>query len=317
MSENAHGIRRFTLAATVARNFKPLPVHGFGIVVYSAPADASAVLQLGDQDGAQLPLKPGLRFRSPVPFDKLYLSNVAGASGNVDFLVVTDPEAEAAYGGLGDITMGGVTPQMDATDRQAVSIYGKDAAAGDTPVLVDASGSLSVGPKAGTSSLTDGMSNGPQGPRTFGGADLHQIVRQLKYNGATWDRVRNVTKATIFASAARTTSSACAAFSTYGARAAFVATRVTVNPGGAETLTVKLRGKSPTDWDLAETSAMAFGGIAGVKALLVGAGVAGGTGIGGNVDRVVQVPIPESCDVYVGHSAAGSWTYQIDLILVY
>jgi len=48
---------------------------------------------------------------------------------------------------IGDVdvaTINAVAPQFDTTDRLAVSLYGNQAAAGDTPVLVDAAGNLQI-----------------------------------------------------------------------------------------------------------------------------------------------------------------------------
>lgn len=46
--------------------------------------------------------------------------------------------------------IGGATPQVDNTHELGVSLYGKNAAAGDTPLLVDASGRVLVGVSTAT-----------------------------------------------------------------------------------------------------------------------------------------------------------------------
>ena len=43
-------------------------------------------------------------------------------------------------GGSITVDLGGVAPQLDSTDRIAVSVYGKSSAAGDKELLLDASG---------------------------------------------------------------------------------------------------------------------------------------------------------------------------------
>lgn len=66
-----------------------------------------------------------------------------------DRAVTLDGEAvvlgagSAALGKV-DIEIGGVAPQLDTTDRLAVSLYGKASAAGDKEVLLDASGHVQV-----------------------------------------------------------------------------------------------------------------------------------------------------------------------------
>jgi len=64
-------------------------------------------------------------------------SSLAGCVGGTELQV-------DVVSGTTDITIGSQAPQLDDTDKLAVSLYGKDSAAGDTEVLVDSSGHLQV-----------------------------------------------------------------------------------------------------------------------------------------------------------------------------
>ncbi len=98
------------------------------------------------------------------------------SGGNVDIgtkadTAVTDPTDSAsviaALKGLlkrltdGDgsirISIGGVAPQLDSTDRIAISLYGKDSAAGDTPITADSSGNLKASLGTALSSSIDSI----------------------------------------------------------------------------------------------------------------------------------------------------------------
>lgn len=120
-----------------------------------------------------------------MPRNKTQLTAIdAGASADIGAVAdaaVTDPTAEASIisslkgiikqlqgdgsgaspvsdaGGALSIDIGGVVPGLDNTNEIKASIYGKNAAAGDTPVLVDASGNVMVSLATTLSSSTDSI----------------------------------------------------------------------------------------------------------------------------------------------------------------
>ena len=61
-------------------------------------------------------------------------------SGDIDRDLLCDTSGRLITEG----SIGGVVPQLDDTDKLAVSLYGNDAAAGDKPVNVSAAGDLEV-----------------------------------------------------------------------------------------------------------------------------------------------------------------------------
>lgn len=94
----------------------------------------------------------------------------------------------------------GVKPQMDDTNKLAVSLYGKDAAAGDTSLVTTANGNLGVGVQT-TAPLQDGWGNFAARLSVVAGGSIERFVVLLhQYNGQSWDRMRAVCEQTALAS---------------------------------------------------------------------------------------------------------------------
>jgi len=94
--------------------------------------------------------------------------------------------------------------QFDDTDKLAVSLYAKNSAAGDMPVLTDTVGNVatSLFEKGGSDSIRiKSLSADNQSASDNG---LVTRSNGLMLNGTTWDRVRNNEEITLLASAART-----------------------------------------------------------------------------------------------------------------
>lgn len=83
---------------------------------------------------------------------------------------------------------GGVPPQMDDTDKSAVSVYGKASAAGDTPLLVSAAGRTLIA--GGLSSTGDGVASGVT--LVPDSADTARLLGAgaFVHNGTNWDRAK-------------------------------------------------------------------------------------------------------------------------------
>ena len=92
-----------------------------------------------------------------------------------------------------DIEVGGVAPQLDDTDKIAVSVYGEDAAAGDTPLPVDATYGVRVCHPNATSGTVDADPDTNNAPLTDVGNVLRYWTRGFVFNGTTWDRMRGDT----------------------------------------------------------------------------------------------------------------------------
>ena len=92
-----------------------------------------------------------------------------------------------------DIEVGGVPPQLDDTDKIAVSVYGEDAAAGDTPLHVDGTYGARICHPNATSGTVDADPDTNNAPLTDVGNVLRYWVRNFVFNGTTWDRLRGDT----------------------------------------------------------------------------------------------------------------------------
>ena len=89
-----------------------------------------------------------------------------------------------------DIEVGGVAPQLDDTDKIAMSVYGTDAAVGDTPLPVDATYGVRISHPNATSATTDADADTNNAPLTDVGNVLRYWARLWAFNGTTWDRLR-------------------------------------------------------------------------------------------------------------------------------
>ncbi len=133
--------------------------------------------------------------------------------------------------------MPGNVPQMDDTDKQAVSIYGTDSGAGDTEISVDASGNVQVDivqvsgktidfdstrsntplnmPWGNNRTLEDGKSNTFIVPAGRSNAFIDQVVGPYLFNGTLWDRQRNNEEITVLASAGRAATTSSSSMTNY------------------------------------------------------------------------------------------------------
>ena len=184
-----------------------------------------------------------------------------------------------------------------------------------SPLAADANGRLIVAPAVAIAA-SDGASNSlGYAPDGAGGARILPAAG-FGYNGATWDRARNNAEGTALASAARTAGTAGIDVVTYNARGIALLLEVTANPGGAETLSLKLQVKLPsgTYADLADAGVL-FTAANGAKGLIVYPGVLAADHAAGMVGKSAAIT-GRTVRPYVTHSAAGSWTYRLDTVLL-
>jgi len=89
-----------------------------------------------------------------------------------------------------NIGVGDQAIQLDDTDKLAVSVYGTDAAVGDTPLPVDATYGVRISHPNATSATTDADADTNNAPLTDVGNVLRYWARLWAFNGTTWDRLR-------------------------------------------------------------------------------------------------------------------------------
>lgn len=117
---------------------------------------------------------------------------------------------------------------------------------------------------------------------------------------------------TLLASAARTATTQTASQSTENARAAIIGLQVTANPGGAETLQMRVYAVDPITGSLGDEFATLTTAAAAnaYYRLMLGRGVSG-TPDGPTRNKAYALPVPATYVVAIVHSGAGSWTYSV------
>jgi hypothetical protein len=137
------------------------------------------------------------------------------------------------------------------------------------------------------------------------------------YNGATTDAQRNNTAVTLLASAARTETTSSAVITNYNGSGAFITLKITANPGGAETLTIKVRPANPVDATTNNPIAtlVSIATENNTYRLMVSRG-ASTTPETTPYNKSYALPLPRSFVVEITHSSTGSWTYSLGLDLL-
>lgn len=222
---------------------------------------------------------------------------------------VPDEAADATV----DVEVGGVAPQLDDTDKIAVSLYGKDSAAGDIALNASASGNLEVDIHGSGSAISAPGGTGSDGDGARTGLTVYN--RNSLYDGsASWDRERNNTEATALASAARTAQADSADITNHNAKFLQLFVNVTVD-GGTAAVTPTLQVKDSissayhTVWTAATTIA-----DTGTFVYSLGPGLLASV-TGGQTDTE-NVLIPRVFRVRVTVADAESLTYSISYNLI-
>jgi len=143
---------------------------------------------------------------------------------------------------------------------------------------------------------------------------LAVVPYNLAYDdvAAQWNRLRNNTLVSLLASTGRTGTTVTATQTNFNARGLVLALNVTVNPGGAQTLTLSLQAViNGVSYNINLGVANAFAGGAGSSILVFYPGAATAW-TGGTEHLTFQAPVPRAWTATVTHSAAGSWTYTLD-----
>lgn len=144
--------------------------------------------------------------------------------------------------GIKDIV--GVAPQMDDTDKLAVSLYGKTTTAGDTNLQV-APTTFALFTAPGTvHTPVDGKTNLAVQHNDRLGSFYPLLTFTQSFNGTTWDRVRTNLEATLLAAAARTATTNSPDQTNYNHRGLILFVDVTAR-AAATTLTPNLQVKEP------------------------------------------------------------------------
>lgn len=134
-------------------------------------------------------------------------------------------------------------------------------------------------------------------------------------NGAF--NVNNTAESTLLSSAARTSSTNSTDQVNNISKSICLFLNVTAQPGGGETLSLKIQGKDPVSGsyiDIADAGVL-FTAATGLKMLVVTPGVLAADFVAGAVGKSALVP--RTWRAVVTHSAAGSWTYSVGQALMF
>lgn len=150
------------------------------------------------------------------------------------------------------------------------------------------------------------------------GLDIRDF--QYQFNETTWDRVRGTTAGTLLASGVRSTGATTPAQVNYNHRGLILYLNVTVNPGGAQTLTVTLRARTAlvgAFGNIMVSGAQAFGGAAGTYVGIIYPGPGAPTAWTGiTVTNNAETNLPRNWDVNILPSGGGNWTYSLEFDLL-
>lgn len=209
--------------------------------------------------------------------------------------------------GIERVTSGLV--QLDDTDKLAVSLYGKGSAEGDT--VLDTSG-LAGGNCLEVDVLGIGgvqISAPPQGDNKAVSYTQAVIALGYRYNGSTFDRMRNNALELIAASAARTAVLTGADMVNFNARGLLVVVNVTAR-AAASTLQVEMQLKDPISGEYKQiwTAAGAINTADDTITFLFYPTVAGGADL---YTETVDMVLPKYLRFVVTPNDANSVTYSV------
>jgi hypothetical protein len=200
-----------------------------------------------------------------------------------------------------------VAPQLDDTNKPAMSVYGKDAAAGDTPVRVSPSGHVwTVQGAAG--GIGDNTSNTIATWKVENGTSyfLRGIAPTL-FNGSTWDRVRNNAEFTILQSAVRSGTLYSDDLVNYNAKGILLFFDITAVPG-TDTVQLVVQVKDFASGGYNDFLVGTAWSTTGRRTYLL---YPGAVNTSGDVDVVEGSPLPRTWRVAIIHSAATDFTYSV------
>lgn len=204
------------------------------------------------------------------------------------------------------VQMNSVAPQMDDTDKQAVSLWGKGSDAGDTPLLQNSTRGLFILPYNGKDTLADGTANNQGNFRGSSDQYLMFPVNEFLFNGLTWDRERGNVEGTLLASAARTATVQSADQTNYNGRGLILFVNVsstTATPEITPELQIKdsISGQYFTVW----TAAAALSATGQYAYLFVPGGAQG------SYTEAVNIAIGRSWRLEMNHVDADSISYSV------
>jgi hypothetical protein len=180
-------------------------------------------------------------------------------------------------------------------------------------VLTDSAGNWGVAVRGNNSGIGAYGNNSSDGST---GANVLNVDPLLMNSAGSWDRQRNTLDGTLLASSARTATTNSPDQTNYNGRGVSVVLNVTANPGGIETLSLKIQGKdsiSGNYYDIADATVLFTAGN-GTKVLTVYPGVLAADFVAGDTGK--SAVVPRTWRAVVTHSSTGSWTYSLSGVTI-
>jgi hypothetical protein len=205
---------------------------------------------------------------------------------------------------LGQAAMASSEPVVIASNQSPVPVKTDQTTHGTTDLvaadLVKQNGVALASPQAPGDNFT-----GTVGPNVN--------VFEMVYTGVSniWERRRGNTDASLLASAVRTTTTSSSDQTNATASGVMLILNVSANPGGAETLSLKIQAKDPVSGnylDIADAGVL-FTAASGTKALVIRPGIIAADQVSGVIGK--SVVLPRNWRAVVTHSSSGSWTYSV------
>jgi hypothetical protein len=239
------------------------------------------------------------------------------------------PVAVDSAGRLQVVTSGGsaVTAADNMTNPTApqslsyLMAYDQPGGNWDRLQLAPAIAALKITSGAGSIN-NDGISSTANTLGDGGGTARPLATLAYLYNGvasggsASIDKQRNNAEISVLSSAARTATTNHIDYINFNGRGVVYILNVTANPGGAETLSLKIQGKDITSsayYDIVDAGVL-FTAANGTKSLTAYPGVLSADAVAGSTHK--SVVIPRTFRAVVTHSSTGSWTYSLSLCVM-
>ncbi|TAK33519.1 MAG: hypothetical protein EPO21_13160 [Chloroflexota bacterium] len=284
------------------RNFNMAHVE---MIVSGTTPSATISLEGGAEEGGNYLALPGsnisqtavaanLAFDVPVgsAWLKVRIASISGTFGaGQGYTVIVTPYVGAGPEPM-NVEIGGIAPQLDDTDKPAVSLYLKGTVAGDTP------------PEGQGWNLGNGQGNR---------MGVVSLATQWRYNGNSHDKVYNNYDVVALTSAARTGDAYSAELTNFNARGLILmieCTAVGAPAGNIDQLKIQFKTVSGA-WQTVHAWGTIGLNAAGVKSFVIYPGAASTSSWSGSP---VQSIVPRSFRIAVIHTnQADSITYSVNV----
>jgi hypothetical protein len=214
---------------------------------------------------------------------------------------------------------GKVADGVTQTGVNPVLVGGRDNSGNAKTLATASSGQVVI---IGAATIGDALANSAAFLPDTGNTNRSLYVYNARFNGSTWDRLRNNVEGTILASAARTETTNSSDQTNHNARGVVIAVDFTATPNNAETVTVAIQAKDPvsakyvtlTAFTALTASALGASPTTETYLYTLCPGAAETAAVAKH--EVQALALPRTWRVAVTHSAGGSWTYSVGYSLI-